>query len=101
MGVQPATTPAVVTRGAGAWKVESVQVDTNLQPREVLVEITASGLCHTDLLFASLASEGSASILGHEGKIMNVHHADIADLHVMHNAQEQVTSVPSDRWFEI
>jgi aryl-alcohol dehydrogenase len=67
MGAQLETTPAVVCRGAGLWEVEDVQVDTNLQPREVLVEVTASGLCHTDLLFASMASAESGSILGHEG----------------------------------
>lgn len=95
MGAQPTTTPAIVTRGPGTWKVEDVQIDTNLQPREVLVEVTASGLCHTDLLFASLASEASASILGHEGKVINVHRADITYLRLMHNLRSRLRSC---RW---
>jgi len=62
------------TRAAVAWKVNAPLVieEVELQgprPGEVLVEIKATGICHTDLYTLSGAdSEGLfPSILGHEG----------------------------------
>jgi Zn-dependent alcohol dehydrogenase len=68
MGRDAETASAVVCRGTGKWKVEDVCVDTKLGPMEVLVSVVAAGLCHTDLIFASTATEASGLILGHEGK---------------------------------
>jgi S-(hydroxymethyl)glutathione dehydrogenase/alcohol dehydrogenase len=37
-----------------------------LKGREVLIEVCASGLCHTDLLFATHAFVPTPAVLGHE-----------------------------------
>ena len=54
---------AVVTDGKGAFSVESIQVG-DPQAGEVMVDIKASGVCHTDhkFLFRDIVQ-----ILGHEG----------------------------------
>jgi aryl-alcohol dehydrogenase len=64
----PVTTEAAVVESAGAeFVIQSVELD-NLQPLEVLVDIKAAGLCHTDL---SVAGGGLPfplpGVLGHEG----------------------------------
>jgi S-(hydroxymethyl)glutathione dehydrogenase/alcohol dehydrogenase len=71
---QPQETPPMRTRAAVAWKVNApLSIETvDLEgPRagEVLVEVKATGICHTDLYTLSGAdSEGLfPSILGHEG----------------------------------
>src|SRR3954447_1499640 len=61
-------TEAAVVEAAGAeFTLQTVQLD-DLQPYEVLVEIKAAGLCHTDL---SVAAGGLPfplpGVLGHEG----------------------------------
>lgn len=48
------------------WKYENVSVRENLEPNEVLVEMSSVGLCHTDIALGSTQSE-DARILGHEG----------------------------------
>jgi len=54
---------AAVTRGAGDFSIEEIEVADPIGD-EVLVEIKASGICHTD--YDSL-SWGGPLILGHEG----------------------------------
>ena len=61
------TTALIVPELNGKFELREVQLD-DMQPDEVLVEIHASGLCHTDLSFATgvLPCEQNA-VLGHEG----------------------------------
>jgi S-(hydroxymethyl)glutathione dehydrogenase/alcohol dehydrogenase len=54
---------AVITDGKGNFSVETIQVG-DPQAGEVMVEIRASGVCHTDHKFLS---RGTVQILGHEG----------------------------------
>jgi Zn-dependent alcohol dehydrogenase len=63
------TTALVVPELNGKFALREVRL-AHMQPDEVLVEIHASGLCHTDLSFATglLPCEPNA-VLGHEGKI--------------------------------
>ena len=51
--------------------------------REVLVNVQASGLCHTDLLFATHDIVPTPSVLGHEvaGVVSEVG-PDVAQIHV-------------------
>ena len=63
------TTPALVApKLDGHFKLQEVHLNP-LQPDEALVEIHASGICHTDLACASgkLPCAPNA-VLGHEGK---------------------------------
>ncbi len=58
-----------VVRGAGApFQIESVQMD-DPQAGEVLVKISAVGVCHTDMYVQSFAGLGFPApiVLGHEG----------------------------------
>lgn len=61
------TTALVVPELSGKFEMREVYLD-DIRPDEVLVEIHASGLCHTDLSSASgvLPCEPNA-VLGHEG----------------------------------
>jgi S-(hydroxymethyl)glutathione dehydrogenase/alcohol dehydrogenase len=54
---------AVITDGKGNFSVETIQVG-DPQAGEVMVEIRASGVCHTDHKFLT---RGAVQILGHEG----------------------------------
>ena len=54
---------ALVTDGRGGIAVEAIEVDPP-GPGEVLVEIRASGVCHTDDKFRT---RGKVQVLGHEG----------------------------------
>lgn len=70
-----ATARAIVSRGPlneNGWKIEDVKV-REVGDDELLVRIVASGVCHTDLLFAGL-KEGPGviypSIKGHEGTLI-------------------------------
>jgi S-(hydroxymethyl)glutathione dehydrogenase/alcohol dehydrogenase len=54
---------ALVTDGAGGFSLEALEIDRP-QTSEVLVEIAASGVCHTDL---DSLNWKRALILGHEG----------------------------------
>ena len=56
-------TKAAVTRGDGSFSIETIEVGTP-GPGEVLVEIKASGICHTD--YDSM-SWGKSLVMGHEG----------------------------------
>lgn len=61
-------TEALVLREInGPFSIEQVELD-EIQPDEALVEIHASGLCHTDLSCANgTLPAGPNAILGHEG----------------------------------
>ena len=57
---------AAVTKGLGqGFVVEDVELAAPLG-REVRVEVKASGLCHTDLSFATFLGQGFPAVLGHE-----------------------------------
>jgi hypothetical protein len=56
---------------AGQWKLRDV-VSRSLGEKEVLVEIVASGICHSDLHFADSESGHEVHyprVMGHEGYI--------------------------------
>jgi S-(hydroxymethyl)glutathione dehydrogenase/alcohol dehydrogenase len=55
----------VVNAVGGGFDLEDVQVAAPIG-REVLVDVRASGLCHTDLLFATHAIVPTPAVLGHE-----------------------------------
>lgn len=61
------TTALVVPELNGKFELQQVYLD-DIQPDEVLVEIQASGICHTDLSCANgtLPCAPNA-VLGHEG----------------------------------
>lgn len=54
---------AAISDGKGGFSIEKIQVSENIQDDEVLVEIKACGVCHTD--FDAL--KWGKSIIGHEG----------------------------------
>jgi S-(hydroxymethyl)glutathione dehydrogenase/alcohol dehydrogenase len=54
---------AAVSDGAGGFSVGQLEID-DPGPHEVLVEIRASGLCHTDV---SMLADGRRVVVGHEG----------------------------------
>ena len=57
---------ALVLNGLGrGFDLENVDIDTPMG-REVLVEVRASGLCHTDMLFATHDLGPTPVVLGHE-----------------------------------
>ncbi|MDF3145142.1 MULTISPECIES: alcohol dehydrogenase catalytic domain-containing protein [unclassified Streptomyces] len=63
----PQTTAAVLRSTAAPLSIETIEVEA---PRddEVLVKVTASGICHTDLGVIAAAEAGQLPlILGHEG----------------------------------
>jgi len=57
---------AVVREPGGAFRLEEVQLEEP-RPDEVLVEIVASGMCHTDLLVRDSRPASLPAVLGHEG----------------------------------
>lgn len=74
-GNVPKTGKAIVYHGPvnkGQWKLEEVQV-RDLKDDELLVEMVASGICHTDLAFADREADGKdptifyPRVMGHEG----------------------------------
>lgn len=64
----PITTKALVSHEVkGSLKLEEIQLDA-LQPNEVLVEIQATGICHTDLsCMDGVLPASFPSVFGHEG----------------------------------
>ncbi|KAL2167286.1 hypothetical protein VTG60DRAFT_1445 [Thermothelomyces hinnuleus] len=61
------TTALVAPELNGKFEIREVYLD-DIRPDEVLVEIHASGLCHTDLSFATGVLPGEPNaVLGHEG----------------------------------
>jgi aryl-alcohol dehydrogenase len=59
-------TSAVVRRQGGPFLLEQVEL-TGPRPDEVLVEIVASGMCHTDLLVRDSRPAVLPAVVGHEG----------------------------------
>ncbi|TLD29807.1 putative alcohol dehydrogenase protein [Venturia nashicola] len=62
---------AIVTRGAhrdGKWNMEDILLRP-IKDDELLVQMVASGICHTDVLFGDAAENigGYPRIMGHEG----------------------------------
>ncbi|KAL9096959.1 MAG: hypothetical protein Q9165_000923 [Trypethelium subeluteriae] len=72
MAGERAKAKAIVSHGSledGQWRMEDVTLRP-LRDDELLVDIIASGVCHTDILFGSLKEGPSVvypSIKGHEG----------------------------------
>ncbi|KAK3953238.1 chaperonin 10-like protein [Pseudoneurospora amorphoporcata] len=75
MATTPRTTTAlVVPELNGQFELQQVQLN-EIQPEEVLVEIEATGICHTDLSCAiGLLPCRPGAVLGHEGggKVLSV-----------------------------
>lgn len=73
MALSSSRTKAIVAHGPldeGGWKLEEIAL-RGLKDDELLVNIVAVGVCHTDLLVGSFPSGAAApypSILGHEGR---------------------------------
>ena len=61
-----AATAAVVREPAGPFHLEQVEL-SGPRPNEVLVEVVASGMCHTDLLVRDSRTDSLPAVLGHEG----------------------------------
>ena len=59
-------TCAVVRDLGGPFRLEQVEL-SGPRPEEVLVEVVASGMCHTDLLVRDSRPESLPAVLGHEG----------------------------------
>ena len=62
---------AIVTRGnhrEGKWAIEDVTL-RDLAPNELLIQMVASGICHTDMHFGDAADAigGYPRVMGHEG----------------------------------
>lgn len=61
------TTALVIPELNGQFELQEVRLN-DIQPDEVLVEIEAFGICHTDLSFAAgLLPCRPGAVLGHEG----------------------------------
>jgi Zn-dependent alcohol dehydrogenase len=72
------STKAIVAReprfSALSWALEPVHVSETPGPDEVLVEMVASGVCHTDIVLSAVP-EGTFGIsypkvMGHEGTVL-------------------------------
>ena len=61
-----AATAAVVREPAGPFHLEQVEL-SGPRPNEVLVEVVASGMCHTDLVARDGFPVPLPIVLGHEG----------------------------------
>ena len=61
-------TAAVLRTGQGPFTIEELEMG-NPGPNEVLVDVVAAGMCHTDLLSRELPPEffGGPQVYGHEG----------------------------------
>lgn len=59
-------TAAVVREPGGPFLLEQVEI-SEPRPDEVLVEVVASGMCHTDLLVRDARPDSLPAVLGHEG----------------------------------
>lgn len=66
--IMKSTTALVLKEISGPFSLEQISVD-NIRHDEALIEIHATGLCHTDLSCANGTLPASApAVLGHEGK---------------------------------
>jgi aryl-alcohol dehydrogenase len=59
-------TCAVVREPGGPFQLEQVEL-SGPRPDEVLVEVVAAGMCHTDLLVRDSRPDSLPAVLGHEG----------------------------------
>ena len=59
-------TAAVARQPGGSFSVEDVELSAP-RPDEILVDVVASGMCHTDLLVRDSRPESLPAVLGHEG----------------------------------
>lgn len=66
LSVTHAATSAVVREPGGAFHLERVEL-SGPRPDEVLVEVVAAGMCHTDLLVRDSRPDSLPAVLGHEG----------------------------------
>jgi aryl-alcohol dehydrogenase len=64
--VSTAATSAVVREQGGPFRLEQVTLE-GPRPDEVLVEVVASGMCHTDLLVRDSRPAVLPAVVGHEG----------------------------------
>ena len=67
-------TEVLLVQEAGApFSHQEITVDDNLRDDEVLVEMKATGVCHTDLNFSKEKTIPGLfpAVFGHEGKILN------------------------------
>ncbi|KAG5941089.1 hypothetical protein E4U53_007475, partial [Claviceps sorghi] len=65
------TTALVLNKINGAFALETISLDT-LRPTEALVEIHASGICHTDVSCAAGTMPATApAVLGHEAVVLS------------------------------
>lgn len=67
----PSTTEALVVRELnGQPKLEKIELEA-IQPNEALVQIEATGICHTDLscIDGTIPAE-FPNVLGHEGEYL-------------------------------
>jgi aryl-alcohol dehydrogenase len=65
-------TEALLVREAGApFRYQEINVDDNMRDDEVLVEMKATGACHTDLNFSKekIIPGLFPAVFGHEGGI--------------------------------
>lgn len=63
-----ASTPGPNHRGAENWNMTNIQVPTQLKDGEILVEMVATGICHTDIALTNPGMGQSFPIVpGHEG----------------------------------
>jgi aryl-alcohol dehydrogenase len=65
------TTALILKQAAEPFEVGTILVDSDLQEQDVLVEIQATGICHTDIGVQKLGKFPGKfpRILGHEGQI--------------------------------
>jgi aryl-alcohol dehydrogenase len=68
-------TDALVNAEPGApFVLQKINVDENIRDDEVLIEIKATGVCHTDLNFSKETSIPGLfpAVFGHEGKSIHI-----------------------------
>jgi aryl-alcohol dehydrogenase len=62
-----ASVAALVRQPGSSFAIEQIQIADDLRPGEVLVEVHAAGICHTDVTTAATAVDAQLPIvLGHE-----------------------------------
>src|SRR5207247_8749133 len=80
--IAPAMKARVLNALGRGFDVEDVEIATP-RGREVLVDVQASGLCHTDLLFATHDIVPTPAVLGHEvAGIVAAIGPDVSHVHV-------------------
>src|SRR5271170_839823 len=65
------TTAIILKAGNEPFEIANVLIDSNLQAQDVLVEILATGICHTDIGVQKLGKFPGKfpRVLGHEGTL--------------------------------